>query len=63
MEKTVKLELMDWKAVEKSAQAEIRRAKMELILHEQTLRIARKQIKSFGGLIMEEEKEQEKKSS
>ena len=56
----VKLHLMDWKAVEKSAESEIRRAQIELILHEQTLRIAQKQIKSLGGLTIKEEEEKEK---
>ena len=60
MVEEIKLELMDWKAVEKSAEEALRRAKMEIILHRLTLIRAKKEIKKLGGKTSAEEIKEEK---
>ena len=58
----IKLDLMDWKAIEKASETQIREAISLLRLGELTRAEAKKMIKSFkGGLTSEEERAKEKK--
>ena len=57
----IKLDLMDWKAMEKQAETEIRRYMAVIALNELARKEAKKMIKKFGGDTSEEELAESKK--
>ena len=57
----MKLELMDWKNVERQSEAGLREALTTVILHELALKKAKAEIKKLDGKTSEEEDDKAKK--
>jgi hypothetical protein len=62
MEK-IKLDLMDWKGIERNAQSSINDHSVSLVVSEILLHNAKKEIKRLGGKTLEEEEAELKKNA
>ena len=63
MKKDIRLDLMDWKQIERTASAQINENKINIVISEILLWNAKKEIKALGGKTLEEEEAEIKKNA